>query len=303
MNQQQIWGEEIKQWKKDKNAIILAHNYQIPEIQDIGDFIGDSLDLSKKAAETNADIIVFCGVTFMAETAKILAPKKMVLLPSKHAGCPMAEMIEPHDVLKLKQEHPGVPVVCYVNSSAEVKAVSDICCTSANAINVVNSLDSKKIIFIPDEGLGSYVAEHCSKEVILFPGYCATHYMIKKEEVEKARKLHPNAPVIVHPECRKEVRDASDIVAGTGKMITLIKDHSSNEFIIGTEEGMIYRLETLFPEKKFYLMSSKLYCVNMKKTTLEHVRNALLHHQHEMMLPEPLMEEAGESIKKMLMVG
>ncbi len=303
MNQQQIMIEEIKKWKKEKNAIILAHNYQIPEIQDIGDFLGDSLDLSRKAAATDAEMIIFCGVSFMAETAKILAPEKKVLLPAEHAGCPMADMIEPHDVVQLKQQHPGAPVVCYVNSSAEVKAVSDICCTSANALSIANSLDAKKIIFIPDEGLGSYVAENCSKEVIIFPGYCATHYMIKKEEVEKARIAHPNMPVMVHPECRKEVRDASDIVAGTGKMIALVKDHPSNEFIVGTEEGMIYRLKTLYPKKKFHLLSSKLYCINMKKTTLEHIHTAFLLNQHEIVMPELLMEKARGAIEKMLMVG
>lgn len=302
MNQKQTMIEEIKQWKKEKNAIIMVHNYQIPEIQDIGDFLGDSLDLSRKAAATNADLIIFCGVSFMAETAKILAPEKKVLLPAEHAGCPMADMIEPHDVIQLKQQHPGVPVVCYVNSSAEVKAVSDICCTSANAIKVVNSLDAKKVIFIPDEGLGSYVAENCSKEIIIFPGYCATHYMIKKEDVEKARRLHPDIPVMVHPECRKEVRDASDIVAGTGKMIALVKEHPSNEFTVGTEEGMIYRLKTLYPDKKFHLLSSKLYCVNMKKTTLELVHDAFVHYHHEVILPELLMKKARGAIEKMLMV-
>jgi len=303
MNETNKIQKKIQEKKAKLNAVILAHNYQRPEIQDLADFVGDSLELSRKAAETQADVIVFCGVSFMAETAKILAPEKTVLLPVLSAGCPMADMIRPDQVKKLKQEHPDASVVCYVNSSAEVKAVSDICCTSANAVKIVESLPDKKIIFIPDEGLGGYVAEHTNKEVILFSGYCPTHYMIREEDLIQAKNCYPNEPVIVHPECRKEVRDASDYIAGTGGMVTLAKEHPSNKFIIGTEEGMIYRLKTLVPSKSFHLLSSRLYCPNMKKTTLENLLNAIENQEHEIVLPKLLMDKARASIQKMLQVA
>ncbi len=294
--------KQIYTLKKEQNAVILAHNYQLPEIQDIADFIGDSLELSRKAAETNADTIVFCGVSFMAETAKILAPHKKVLLPAMHAGCPMADMINSAQLLALKKLHQDSQIVCYVNSSAEVKAVSDICCTSANAVKIVESLTSDNIIFVPDEGLGSYTAENSSKNILLFPGYCPTHYLLRAEDAIQARTRHPKAKTLVHPECRKEVRDLSDKIAGTGGMISFISQDTSDEYIIGTEEGMIYRLQTIFPDKIFHLMSTKLYCPNMKKTTLGHVAQALELQQHEMTLSEHIMEKASAAILRMLAV-
>jgi quinolinate synthase len=303
MNETTKIRKKIEEKKAKLNAVILAHNYQRPEIQDLADFVGDSLELSRKAAETQADIIVFCGVSFMAETAKILAPEKTVLLPVEGAGCPMADMINPEHVKKLKAQHPDASVVCYVNSSTEVKAVSDICCTSANALKIVESLPNKKIIFIPDEGLGGYVAEHSNKEVILFPGYCPTHYMIREEDLVQAKNCYPNEPVIVHPECRKEVRDASDYIAGTGGMVTLAKEHPSNKFIIGTEEGMIYRLKTLVPGKSFHLLSSRLYCPNMKKTTLTTLLACMENKEHEIILSDSLMKKARQSIARMLEVA
>jgi len=241
--------EKIKKLKKEKNAIILAHNYQIDEIQDIADYTGDSLELAKKANNIKEDLIVFCGVYFMAETAKILNPKKTVLIPDDEAGCPMADMIDSNKLISLKDKYPGYKVVCYVNSTAEVKAYSDITCTSANAIDIVNNLESNNIIFIPDKHLGSYVKEHSNKNIILYNGFCPTHVRIKIEHLEELREKYPDAILITHPECPKEIRDFSDKVLSTGQMVKFVKESNKKDFIIGTEIGMVYRLQTDNPNK------------------------------------------------------
>jgi len=292
--------ERIIRLKEEKEAILLAHNYQRPEIQDVADFVGDSLELSLMAQKTEAKMIVFCGVRFMAETAKILSPDKIVLLPEERAGCPLADMINPYKLQILKEQNPGVPVVCYINSSVEIKAMSDICCTSANAKQIVESLHSEKVIFIPDQGLGSWVAESSKKQIILYPGYCPTHYLLIPDDMINARKKYPGIPIIVHPECPKEIRDESDYIAGTGGMIRLARELPDQKFIIGTDEGMVYRLKKVVPNKDFILLSKKLYCPNMKKTTLYSVLNALENQTNEIFVSEKFIEPVKKMLEKML---
>src|SRR5665647_496278 len=264
--------DEINRLKKDRDAIILAHNYQIDEVQDIADYVGDSLGLSIKASEINNKVIVFCGVRFMAETAKILNPSKTVLIPDKTAGCPMADMINAKDVIELKKQHPGAIVVCYVNSSAEVKANVDICCTSANAVAVVNSLPKdREIIFIPDKYLGSYVESQTARKMILWHGYCPTHAFIDAKSVIKMKKEHPEAEVLVHPECNSEVIKTADQVLSTGGMLEYARQSSAREFIIGTEIGIIYRLKKQNPGKIFYPANNNIICPNMKLINLEKI--------------------------------
>lgn len=265
----------INELKKRRKAVILAHNYQPKEVQDIADFTGDSLDLSRKAAETKADVIVFCGVHFMAETAAMISPEKTVLLPDGAAGCPMADMIDAEGVRQLKKAHPGLPVVCYVNTTAAVKAESDVCCTSSNAVRVVSTLKEASAIFVPDRNLGSYTAAKTGKKLILAEGYCIVHERITKEDVLKAKKAHPGAEVLAHPECRAEVRELADKLLSTSGMCEYAKTSSSKEFIIVTETGILFRLEKENPEKKFYPASERAVCVNMKKTSLEKVLWAL----------------------------
>jgi quinolinate synthase len=267
--------ENIKKLKKDKNAVILAHNYQRPEVQDIADYVGDSLGLSVQASKTTADIIVFCGVHFMAETAAILSPKKKVIMPDISAGCPMAEMIKPEDVKKLKSEYPGVPVVAYVNTTAAVKAEVDYCCTSANAVKVVNSIKSDRIIFIPDKYLGDYVAKETKKDLILFNGFCPTHVRILPEHINIAKKEHPEAMVIAHPECLPSVVALADKVASTEGMALFVKSSPAREFIIATEVAMLHRLRKENPGKIFYPATELATCPNMKKITLEKILWAL----------------------------
>ena len=257
--------EEIEHIKKEKNAVILAHNYQIPEIQDIADYLGDSLGLSRKAANTDAEIIVFCGVKFMAESAKILSPDKEVLLPEVEAGCPMAAMIDVDNLRKKKEEYPGAAVVSYVNTTAAVKAESDICCTSSNALEVVESITSDQIWFVPDKNLGRYVSEQTDKEIILWDGYCNTHNRVQPEEVKKVKKKHPDTPILVHPECDPKVVELADYVGSTAGILNYAKASDSSKLIIGTEKGLIHRLQKENPEKDFYLLSPRLVCPNMKK--------------------------------------
>ena len=295
--------ERIQSLKKENKAVILAHNYQRPEVQDIADFVGDSLELSLKAKNTDADMVIFCGVRFMAETAKILSPEKIILLPEQNAGCPLADMITVPKLLALKKEHPRVPVVCYINSSVEIKAQSDICVTSANALSIVNSLPEDEVIFIPDQGLGGWLSEKSNKKIILYPGYCPTHYLLKKEDFEKARKEYPGVKIIVHPECPKEIRDLADLVSGTGGMIRLARELSDHRFVIGTEEGMLYRLKKSVPNKEFILLSNKLYCPNMKKTTLDSIERAFLQKQYEILVPEDLALAANKMISRMFGVS
>ena len=291
---------EIEELKLKRNAVILAHNYQIGEIQDIADFVGDSLELSRKAAATGADTIVFCGVLFMAETAAILSTEKSVLLPDLRAGCPLADMISRQALKMLRQGHPQAPVVSYVNSSAEVKAESDICCTSANAVRVVNSLPQEKIIFVPDRNLCHWARRSTDKELVCWEGFCPTHEVLRKEDVLEVKKAHPQAKFVAHPECLEEVLDLADEVASTSGILSFARETSATELIIGTETGMLYRLRKENPDKKFYPASEKMVCPNMKYHTLEKVRDSLKEMVHLIKVPEKIRLEAYQSIKRML---
>ncbi|MCL6471298.1 MAG: quinolinate synthase NadA [Firmicutes bacterium] len=291
---------EILKLKKEKNAIILAHNYQIGEVQDIADFVGDSLRLSQQAASTDADIIVFCGVHFMAETAAILSPQKTVLLPDINAGCPMADMITAAQLREFKALHSGVPVVTYVNSSAEVKAETDYCCTSANALKVVEAIDSDEIIFTPDQHLGYYAATKTSKKIHLWKGFCPTHRRITAAEVVKQKEAHPEALVVVHPECLTETVELADAVASTEGILRYCRETDAEEFIIGTEVGILHRLEKENPGKKFYPAYERAVCPNMKRTTLEKVLFALQDMEHVIKVPEDIAVRAKLAIDRML---
>lgn len=294
--------EEILALKKEKNAVILAHNYQVPEVQDAADLVGDSLELSRAAARLDAEVIVFCGVDFMAETAAILSPLKRVVLPEKGAWCPMAHMITPEQLREIKGLYPDAAVVAYVNSTAEVKAESDICCTSANGVQVVNSLEQDKVIFVPDRNLASYVSRFTKKQIIPWNGYCYVHDRYTTDDVRAARGLHPNAEVLVHPECRPEVIDLADYVYSTSGMGRHAKSSRSKEFIIGTEVGMIYRLKKDNPDKEFYPLSESAVCQNMKKTSIDKVLKALQTLEPRVTVPEEIADKARESIERMLMV-
>lgn len=295
--------DEISRLKKERNAIILAHNYQVPEVQDIADVVGDSYSLSKHAADTSSEVIVFCGVHFMAESAKILSPDKTVLLPVKSAGCPMADMVTAPRLRELKAKYPEAAVVCYVNSSAEVKAESDICCTSSNALKVVQSVKNRQVIFVPDENLGSYVASKVKdKEVILWKGFCITHKRVKAEEVKKIRELHPNAKILIHPECEPEVQKLADFLGSTSEIIKYAGEIPEKDIIIGTEEGVLHTLRRENPHKNFYLLSTGLICTNMKKTRLEDVHNALLNMQYEIHVDEDIRIKALKSLEEMLKI-
>jgi len=264
--------EKIERLKEQRKAVILAHNYQPCEIQDLADFCGDSLELSIKAAETDAEVIVFCGVRFMAETAAILSPEKTILLPDKFAGCPLADMITAEQLRQLKQQHPGAPVVCYVNSSAEVKAESDYCCTSANAVDVVKSLPTdKEIIFVPDQHLGRFVEERTGRKLLLWPGYCHVHVVITEEDIKNAKAQYPDAIVMAHPECTKPVKELSDAILSTGQMLHYVKNSKAKQFIVATETGMIHPLKKQNPTVKFIAASEQAICPNMKKITLEKI--------------------------------
>ncbi len=293
---------EIGRLKLEKNATLLAHNYQIPEVQLIADFLGDSLDLSRKAADVDSEVIVFCGVHFMAESAAVLAPDKFVILPRDDAGCPMADMITPAALREKKQQHPEAAVVCYVNSSAAVKAESDICCTSANAIEVVKSLEEDEIIFVPDRNLALYTQRFTEKKIIPWQGYCPTHHRVDAEEVRKMKEEHPDAAVVVHPECTPEVIDEADEVLSTSGMIRFVAETDVEEIIIGTERGLMERLEREYPGKKLYLASSKLVCPNMKKTDLEAVDAALYALAPRITVPEDVATGARRALERMLAV-
>jgi quinolinate synthase len=292
--------DEILRLKKERNAIILAHNYQIGAIQDIADLTGDSLELSRAAATMEGDVIIFCGVDFMAETAAILAPEKTVLLPAPDACCPMAEMITSPELEMVKSRYPDAAVVCYVNTSAEVKAASDICCTSANAVHVVNSVHQDKVIFVPDRNLARYTARFTDKEVLPWEGFCIVHDQIRKEDVQAAQKRHPGAVVLVHPECRPEVIDLADTVASTSGIIREVCSSPENEFIIGTETGILHRIHKECPKKKCYPLSETAVCRNMKKTDLGKVRDALKNLQPQIHVPEDIARRARSAIDRML---
>jgi quinolinate synthase len=295
--------DKINNLKKKKNAVILAHNYQLGEIQDIADFTGDSLELSRKAADTSADIIVFCGVLFMAETASILSPRKTVLLPDKNAGCPMADMITVAQLEELKQKNPDAVVVCYVNSSADVKAISDYCCTSSNAVDVVNSIDAeKKIIFVPDKNLGQVVKERTGRDIVLWPGYCPTHVFATADDVKKIQAAHPAAIMLAHPECHKSVRDCADELLSTGQMLKFVRTSDEKEFIIATEIGIIYTLKKQNPGKTFYPASEKFICPNMKKITLEKVLFSLEDNKYIIKVPDETAQKAKKALDRMVAV-
>ena len=291
---------EIKRLKKDRNATILAHNYQIPDVQDLADFVGDSLELSQKAADVDSDVILFCGVHFMAETAAILAPEKTVLIPEIKAGCPMADMINASEMRQWKEEHPGEKVVCYVNTSAEVKAECDICCTSSNAVNVVESLDADEILFAPDKNLAAYVARHTAKRITAWDGYCYVHHNFRARNVREMRERYPQAEVWVHPECRPEVIDLADKVLSTGKMVKEAKVTDKAEVILGTEEGIIHRLHKLNPNTHFYPLRTHAVCSNMKKITLPKVLKALQDMIYRVEVPHDISQRAHGAIEKMV---
>lgn len=297
--------EKIKQLKEEKKAVILAHNYQIKEVQLVADYIGDSLGLSIKAAETEAEMIIFCGVYFMAETAKILSPNKKVIIPDKHAGCPMANMITAKQLRGLKAKHPGAKVLCYVNTSAEVKAECDLCCTSSNAARVVQNgfNPDDEIIFVPDKYLAGYTAKKLGRDFIVWEGYCPTHARILTEHIKVAKEAHPKAKVIVHPECRNDVAEMADAVLSTGDMYNFVRDTEAEEIIVGTEVGMIERLNRDFPNKNIYPATDIAVCPNMKKTTLEKVLWALEEEEHEVIVDKEIADRARKSIEGMIAIG
>lgn len=297
--------ERINKLKKERNAVILVHNYQIPEVQDIADYVGDSLGLSIQASKTDAEVIVFCGVHFMAETAAIISPNKKVIMPEVHAGCPMADMINIEGLRKIKKENPNAKVVCYVNSSAEIKAESDICCTSANAVNVVRSLkDAKEIIFVPDKFLGNYTSTKVKdKKFILWQGFCPTHAKILPQHITAVKEKHPNAVVMVHPECRPETIALADEVLSTGGMLKFASETDAKEIIVGTEIGIIYRLQKENPDKKFYSAYDQAICPNMKMTNLEKVLWSLEDLETEVKVPKAIADKARVAIEKMLIIG
>ncbi|MGA2587342.1 MAG: quinolinate synthase NadA [Candidatus Aminicenantales bacterium] len=291
---------KIRELKKARNAVILAHNYQIGEIQDIADIIGDSLELSRKAAAVEQEIIVFCGVHFMAETAAILSPRKIVLIPDLHAGCPMADMITAAELVEWKKKFPGRPVVCYVNTSAEVKAECDICCTSSNAVEVVESLPGREVLFAPDKNLAAYVARRASKIIIPWDGTCYVHNNILARDIREKKKTYPEAVVWAHPECRPEVIDLADKVLSTGKMVTEARSTEAREIIIATEAGIIYRLKKENPAKAFYPAHDMAFCTNMKKITLRKVYAALDQMVHRVEVPPEIADRARGAIEKMI---
>jgi quinolinate synthase len=295
--------DRIKKLKEKRRAIILVHNYQLGEVQDVADFVGDSLELSRSAAKTDAAVIVFCGVHFMAETASILCPDKTVLLPDLNAGCPMANMITAPALIEKKKELPGAAVVCYINSSAEVKAESDICCTSANAVEVVKSLKAEDILFVPDQYLGHYVSTLTRKNFTFWPGYCPTHARIRPEDILRARARYPQAKVIVHPECRPDTIALADEVLSTGGMVRYVRGISAGEIIVGTEIGFIYRLRKENPAISFVPVSEQAICPRMKLITLEKILWSLEELAPEVKVPQSVRRRAITAVDRMLAVG
>lgn len=293
-------ASRARELAQERRATILAHNYQLGEIQDTADFVGDSLELSQKAAKTQADVIVFCGVHFMAENAKLLSPLKTVLMPDPEAGCPMADMALPADLAQLKLQHPKARVVTYVNSSARVKALSDVCCTSANAVKIVEAQDSDEVIFVPDKSLGDWVARHTDKGIILWDGFCPTHHRLLASDVRRAKELHPEAKVAVHPECTHDVRELADAVLSTSGILRYCREMEAPEFIIGTEVGMKHRLEKENPGKRFVFPTQLLLCPNMKKTTLEKLVWSLEEMKHAITIPQEVAKDASLAIERML---
>ena len=295
--------EKIARLKEELRAVIVAHNYQRPEVQDIADFVGDSLELSRQCTEVDAETIVFCGVRFMAETAAILNPDRTVLLSEGNAGCPLVDMINIDELRGWRQRYPGASVVCYINSSAEIKAESDVCCTSANSDKVVNSVTNDDIIFIPDQNLGVYIATKTKKRLILYPGFCYVHHRLKPEQVKLAKQLHPEAQLLVHPECQPEVIALAEAALSTSQILRYVKASSHNSFIIGTEEGILHRLRLENPDKSFYLISNSQICTDMKKTTLETIVQTMELRQNIVTVPEEVRVKAKQAVDRMLAVS
>lgn len=293
--------EQIRILKKQRNAVIVAHNYQVDEVQAIADFTGDSLELSRKVATLPNEVVIFCGVHFMAETAAILSPEKQILIPDPEAGCPMADMVTGEAVRQLKAEHPGAKVVCYVNSPAEVKAESDVCCTSSNAVSVVQSLGKDEVIFVPDRNLGAFVADRLDRKLILYNGFCPTHERIRDIDVLTLKEKYPGARVLAHPECNTRVRDLADELLSTGQMCRFARESVCREFIVATELGINYRLRNENPGKVFHEVNpERAVCPNMKKITLEKILWSLQDMKHRVIVPESIAKKAAGSIQRML---
>ena len=293
--------EKISELKKKHNAVILAHNYQRGEIQDVADFVGDSLGLSQQAARTDADLIVFCGVHFMAETAALLSPDKTVIMPDEHAGCPMASMITARELREKKKLYPNAKVVCYVNTTAAVKAESDVCCTSSNAVKIVSSIpEGEDIIFVPDKSLGAYVSSCLDREMVYWEGYCPTHHRILADQIVKMKSEHPGAEVVVHPECTPDVIALADHVASTTGILNYAKSSNSKEFVIGTEIGILHRMKKENPDKTFMPVTPLSDCPNMKLNTLEKLLWSLEDIQFVVTVPEEIAVEARKAIQRML---
>ena len=295
--------QKIAGLKEELKAVIVAHNYQRAEVQDIADFVGDSLELSRQCTEVDAETIVFCGVRFMAESAAILNPDRTVLLSEGSAGCPLADMINIDELRGWKQRYPGASVVCYINSSAESKAESDVCCTSANGVQIVNSMPSNDILFVPDQNLGHYISTQTTKNIVLYPGFCYVHHRLKPEQVKLAKQVHPEAQVLVHPECRPEVIALADAALSTSQMLRYVKASSHNSFIIGTEEGIVHRLRLENPDKSFYLITNSQICTDMKKTTLETLARTMESRQNIVTVPEEVRLKAKQAIDRMLAIS
>ena len=295
--------KKIQQLKDRRKAVILAHNYQPGQIQDIADFVGDSLGLSREAAQTDAETIVFCGVHFMAETAAILSPEKTVLLPDKYAGCPMADMITAEQLQQLKDKHPDALVVSYVNTPAEVKALSDYCCTSGNAVELISSLPAaSEIIFVPDKYLGQHVIDKTRRDMILWPGYCPSHVIISADDIDKAKQEHPDAVVMTHPECTEQARACADQLLSTSQMLNFAAKSEAKQFIVATETGIIYTLKKQNPEKEFIAATENAICPNMKKITLEKVAWSLEDMEYKITVPEHISSKAKSALDRMLAV-
>jgi quinolinate synthase len=294
---------KIARLKKELDAIILAHNYQRPEIQDLADFTGDSLELARNCVGAKAEVIVFCGVRFMAETAAILNPSSTVLLSHSNAGCPLAEMISVESLREWKRMYPEAAVVAYVNTTAAIKAESDICCTSSNSVEVVNAIPDEEVLFVPDENLGHYVSTRTNKKVVLYPGHCSVHADVTAEDVMIARRRYPQATVLVHPECRAEVIDLADAALSTSQMLRYARRSNDRTFLIGTEEGLLYPLRKQNPEKEFFLLSDKLLCPDMKKTTLEILSETMEARDNVVTVPEEVRVRAKRAIERMLEIA
>lgn len=293
-------NKEILRLKKEKNALILAHYYQRAEVQDIADYVGDSYYLSKIAKNNPEQTIVFCGVKFMAESAKILSPEKTILLPALDAGCPMADMAKSDVLIKLKEQHPNALVVTYINSNTDVKAISDVCVTSSSAINIMKNIPNEEILFLPDKNLGQYIAEKFpEKKFILWPGFCITHKKVKKEHIDSIKALKPKALVLVHPECEKEIRDVADFLGSTGEIIEFSEKNPCKEFVVVTESGVLHEMKKRSPEKEFYVPKTPMTCLNMKKTTLEDVYKCLKNNEFEITIEEEIRVRALKSLEAM----